>query len=339
MSLTLGISAERSFIELSQQAVPVVPSDVDEPPIGIPTALPLQELADKAPRLPRRRIKLGPDLSFAFSNDESATYFDQTQARTSLPEYRSATHPVALVVGESALASSLRYIPERTIIALDKSRDVCLFMQMYVSNLRSAGSLEEWKDRMGLNGQDKDGLEGQYMRHFNKLLKTQVTEWEYNGYPHALSSEEEFMHAQRLAREKVIIPWRADIGKRRHMKRLGRVLTRAEASITMVNISNVATYDQKHFSDGADCAEKLGYLPITPQAPILTTSAIPKIYDEALGEEVNADTILDALSEANIVIATGPFFGLENLASQGGSVYRDNPGPMFQPTSISSRDY
>lgn len=286
---------------------------------------PLFELASAAPSLFKLRMRHG-SLSFAFSNDESAPYFEQTQARTALPDYQAAEHPVGMVIGESALAANLHFVPEPTVLIVDQNKDMVMFMQRYVEALRTAGSIEEWREEMGLTG-DPEGRNGPFVQYANRLLDAQIKEWERNGYDHALSSEAAFQEAQAIAREKALIPWWADVSNAKHMRRLGGALTEAEATVTMLNLSNVAVFDDV-FEEAAGWAERLRELPMTPDAPILTTSQIHKVY------EAGIESFLDLLtgkSGGSITVATGPFFGLDNLAQHGGSTSEENPGPIAMP--------
>jgi len=72
------------------------------------------------------------------------------------------------------------------------------------------------------------------------------------------------------------------------------------------------------FKTAAEYADILRNLPVTPNAPILTTSRSGKPSSHPVAQIANSDT------GYGIVQATGPFFGLDNLAKVGGVLYGRN---------------
>ena len=297
-------------IEICRQSVPVMGPEINGP-INPGESEPLHQLAEHAPYLPDREYDPGA-VRHPFSNDESAQYFDQTQARTLTGEYQEAGNRTALVIGESSLSSSIRYIPEDTIVIVDNELEMCLFMRQYVEGLHKASNLAEWQDFMGLN---RPGFMDRHGERFSSIIN-QLHEWEENGYAHGLlgGSEDAFQAAKKAADEKAIIPWHADITDEKQMKQLAAALDAHGATITMMNLSNALTYDQRKFKDTSEYADVLGCLPVTASAPILTTSFNVKY----------------PMRDTTIVEATGPFFGLDNLAEHGGSTKEDAPGPIAE---------
>jgi hypothetical protein len=253
---------------------------------------PLFDLEAAAPAVDSLRYRR-EKVIFPFSNDEcTSEYFQQLTACTETAEYQQTQHRVALLVGESALAANLVHIPEETIVLLDISPDMNIFMQEYVRGLREASGPAEWASLLAAVGPE-DTID---------LMLRQSDRWEERGVPHPLGDKRAFVQAQRLAREKVIVPWLADIGNRRDMKTLGSTLRDQSAQVTMMNLTNVLTFVQS-FRKPTDCAKQLGTLPVANQAPILTSSI-----------KLPPRSVADLFSSGNGHEVTGPFFGLENLA-------------------------
>jgi hypothetical protein len=286
------MAVETPGLELSQQHLAASELTQD-----VPTSmhLPLPELAQAAPNIDDFPYDYRY-VQYPFSNDVcTASYFEQLAVRTETPEYRNAQNRVAVLVGESALAANLKYIPEETIVLLDSSPDMSVFMDIYVQTLREARSPEDWIAMLADSGPDRiDGF-----------MRNQLYEWFEEGRPHPLVDYEEFYEAQRIAKEKTIITWTTDITSPRDLAALGRALREHQAQITMMNLTNVLPYVET-FRDPRDCAAQLAVLPVTPNAPILTTAI-----------RMEPRTILEALqddSSKSSNIPTGPFFGLDNLA-------------------------
>jgi len=168
---------------------------------------PLEELYYDAPVLPAEWYNPAR-VDFPFSNDESAVYFEATQTRSETPEYQQAKHRVAIVIGESALAANLKHIPEETILVVDSSEDMCLFMDFYVNGLRTAKTPEEWLDRVGLRDYD---VSDRHSMRFAGYEVRQVAEYLELAREHPLVSQDAFEEAHALAKQKSIIPWKADI--------------------------------------------------------------------------------------------------------------------------------
>lgn len=292
-----------SNFEFSGQTIPLTP----EIPSEAATSVPLYNLRHTAPKLwPLKRCS-SIGVPYSFSNDESAAYYDQTRARTATAEYGAATNRTAIVVGEGALLASLAYIPEETVILVDESADMCRFMKTYVDSLRSSESIDEWRHSVVTTSDMSDRLE------------SQATEWVDTGYDHPLTNSEAYDTARTAAQEKAIIPWRANIGNKRQMRRLGDALRDNDANVTMLNLTNVLTYDPE-FTNAQRAVQTLKELPLTPHAPILTTNATAKTYPMEPWR-------------TPIVQATGPFFGLENLYQHGGNTQGLNRG------SVAERQY
>lgn len=310
-------------IELSRQSIPLSP-DPQIPERGgvLAGSVPLHGLSEQAPVLPSDYDPA--EVKFSFSNDESATYFDQVRSRTALPEYQEATNRVAVVVGESSLAAALPYIPEETIIMVDQSPAMGAFMNRYIEGLRSARTPDDWAEFMGFRHPDTNN--DAELKMVSRIL-FQVEEWRSLGYQHPLADNDAFAEVSELARQKAIIPWRADINSRRDMKRLGKALKAHDAHVTMMNLTNVMACPGA-LDEASDYAARLRHLPLTPNAPILATTTRPKLTGSFLGL-------------GPIVEATGPFFGLDNLARHGGSTspYRGGSAVERQYAPAAGRDF
>jgi len=229
----------------------------------------------------------------AFSNDEcTAPYFEQLVARTETPEYQGAQNRVAVIIGESSLASNLRYIPEETIIWVDNSADKCIYHGEYLAGLREDSGPDEWYDRLQAVG--PSGI--------LDSLRYQVVQWEKAGRT-PLLDQNSFDQAQRYARQKAIIPWHADVRSADDMIALGSILQEHNALITMMNLTNVLSYIR--MEDPRSCAALFRDLPLTPNAPILTS------YNRMKPEE----RVLAYIKGFPLNFVTGPFFGLQNLAN------------------------
>lgn len=291
-------------VESVSQSVPVQGEHVE-----LVDSLPLYDLEGVAPRI-HHNLYTPNKVLYPFSNDENLPYFEQLRARTDLPEYRQASNRVALLVGESSLAAAIQYIPEDTILLVDQSFEMCVFMKRYIEALREAESIADWAKFMKVG--DQEFLGTAVYRHFGTQFEVQAHEAEKNGYKHPLQDEAEFKKAQAFAQTKAIVPWHADIGSSKNMQALAAALKERKANITMMNLTNVIHYDTR-FKKAKHCATKLKELPITEQAPIMTTSMHPK----------TADTKEDWRRMRNlqhgIAEATGPFFGLDSLSKAGRS--------------------
>jgi hypothetical protein len=290
-------------IETSSRHIPLTEESLGT----LVEARPLYDLADRAPQLPNRPYR-PRRIVFAFSNDELGASLPSLQARTLLPEYRAASNRVALLVGESSLTSSIRYMPEDTIIFVDENPDMCLYMERYVANMLEASSPIDWISRMALNDNNfMRGKEG----YFARQLIAQVDEWKEAGTIHAMSNANEFKAAQQALSKKTFIPWRGNLLNSTHMNDLAQALNSRGASITFMNLTNVVPYVGARTSNRF--VQKINMLPITPNAPILTTnvsSRYPRDFQELI------KVILG--KGIPIAQATGPFFGLESLANDGG---------------------
>jgi|GEM_PF-977797 len=315
---------EQPRLEISEQAFASI--DVGEvDPIG---HLPLENLYYEAPVLPPNWYD-HTNVAFPFSNDESAPYFEAVQTRSATPEYQQAKNRVAIVVGESALAANLKYIPEETIIILDNSMDMCLFMDFYVSILRTSATPDEWIERLRISDFEPEDKHGQ---RFSAYAIRQCAEYIELNRQHPLKDQQAFDEASAIAKQKAIIPWHADITSEADMQELGAVLREYDATVTMLNLTNVMPFVQT-FKTAREYADVLRNLPITPNAPILATSRSgkPSMHPMAM--------MADMETGHGIVQATGPFFGLDNLAKAGGNVAgRDADGAAVRRKYVGDED-
>ncbi len=290
------MSFQENF-ELSGQRVEPLP-EAQSPELAFHT--PLLDLAAEAPAL----YSLGyrsERVLFPFSNDEcTAPYFDQLQVRTLTPEYQQARNRVAVVIGESGLAANLPFIPEDTIVVVDKSPDMCIFMQEYIAGLRTAKDRHEWGSRLHAVGP----------RDVPDFVGSQLQDWQEASYPHPLVDDVAFAAARAQASEKVIVPWRADITNQKDVSNLAHALRSREATITLMNLTNVLPLEGA-LQTPAEWAAQLRALPLSPRAPILTTSLGYQRVQNPL-EVVLSGKIEKANAQ------TGPFFGLENLGEASG---------------------
>lgn len=280
--------SELYYWEKSKQDIPVN-NDVEKLPLA--SSRPLFELADSTPSI---EAVYDPDKTrYSFSNDESVGYFDQLQARVEAEDYRQATNRTAVVIGESSLAGVLQFIPEDTIVIVDNSPEMCAYMTRYVEALRVCETVEEWQEMMGLRQAKEIG------ENMRSRALGQIIEWDLSGYEHPLNDPSLYYEASKIAREKAIIPWCADIADKKEMRKLGGTLKKLDANVTMINLTNALLVD-KRFSDIGSYVKVLENLPVTEYAPILTTST------QGMSSE-------DPRISGYIVPATGPFFGLKNL--------------------------
>src|SRR5580698_5575672 len=141
--------AGETHIEVSSQEIPLTPDRISE----LAPSVPLHHLVALAPAY-SDGVSM-EETKYSFSNDESAAYFDQIQARTALPEYREAANRTAVVIGESSLMAALPFIAEDTIVVVDKSSNMCAFMGRYIDALRQARTLEGWRAELGI-GADQE---------------------------------------------------------------------------------------------------------------------------------------------------------------------------------------
>jgi hypothetical protein len=290
-------------LEVSAQEIPTTPDTLGE----FSASRPLHELEQHAPIIPDQFRYI--DVPYAFSNDDSAGYFEQLQARTLTPEYREATNRTAVVVGESSLMATLPYISEDTIVVIDNSPEMCTFMAHYVRALRDSDTLHEWGSEIGFDDVD---LDLEIHRSIQRFAQ-QAYEWEFSEKSHPAANEEAYVAAREQLSGKAVIPWNADITSRRDMQRLGSALRSYGANVTMLNLTN-ALLDPAGLDHSREYAEILSELPVTQHAPILTTSYVPK------------DTCHPAAIPGRIVEATGPFFGLKNLEEHGGELEEHSMG-------------
>lgn len=285
------IHTEARF-EISQQDIPL---ENGVRPDTAPSR-PLHELASWAPAYPEACIH--ENVGYTISNDESARYYDQLQLRTLTPDYLEATNRVAVLVGESSLASALPMIPEETIILLDQSPEMASFMAEYLACLQEADTIEDWYAMMDLRSPIPWSAEDMT----RDRIEDQAYDWQEEGYRHAFKNEEAFQQAKQLARAKAIIPWVGDITRDSDMGYLGEALRSNDAHVTLINLTNVLAVN-RDYGLASSYVATLRNLPVTDTAPIMLTGISSKY---------------PGTRQSNIVKATGPFFGLDNLAEHGG---------------------
>jgi len=277
---------------------------------------PLYDLLDAAPDLP---VGYAPDVTYPFSNDDWLPGFTKAQTRVQTPEYQAVANPVAMVIGESALAASIHLIAEPTILVVDASPAMVKHMGKYVRALRKERTCKGWNERM-VDSHPDSLVRYRYRGELGEQIERHI-EW---GCTHPLdklsktpeATQKAYSQARKAAKSKAIIPWRADITQEDDIAHLGEELRARDATITMLNLTNVIPYTVKNnpsspFTDSADFANILGALPTTANMPILTTS---HFFEPA----------------TNVLEATGPFFGLSDLAARGGNTL-DGPinyGPI-----------
>jgi hypothetical protein len=262
------------------------------------TTEPLHALANDAPAL--SPIFAGEDVTYPFSNDDSWGSFEKAFARTRNLEFDDTPNKVALLIGESALAETITRIPEQTILLVDNRMGMVQHMGQYLTALREEEHAAAWRQRIC----DPATLSAKHLGGYRRMLDAQTRHAEGQARTHALSDagHDRYVAAQKAAQEKAIIPWKADITSYEDMAALGRALRNHDATITLMNLSNVIPYAWTAgdgFSDSAQYANVLSTLPTTDWMPIITTSMRDKSPDQRN-------------------LATGPFTGLSNLAQLGG---------------------
>lgn len=287
-------------LELSTQAMAdVATTGLELQPQPLPLPLSSRRLAfdlqDDAPPMTGHE-SYAPDLiRYPFSNDQcTAPYFDQLQVRVETEGYRQVHNPVAVLIGESALAANISFITEDTIVVMDKSPHMTDFMDYYVEALRVAGDRRTWFSMLEIVGPTD-------LMDFAGL---QVDRWRNAGYVHPFTDDEVFASAQEQANRKTIVPWRADITSQADMAVLGSALSDRDATVTMMNLTNVLPYI-RNLSPNQKLAH-LGQLPVSAEAPIITTALNERSSRHFVGRILGRKTGL--LNEV-----TGPFFGLDNL--------------------------
>lgn len=286
--------------------------------VSLAPSRPLHELVADAPGVPWPEEAW---ITFPFANDEcTAPYFKQLQARVETPGYQSASNRVALLVGESALAANLQYIPEETIILADRSSSMLLFMARYIDALRSMATPEEWMKEMAI---DEAALlsKSPHIAHMRSQALAQIKTWRTAGYASPFVDPAAYSEASYIARRKAIIPWCADIKSAQDVAQLGNVLRTYNATVTMMNLTNVMPF-ASDLATAEEGAEVLAHLPVTDEAPILTTT--PGQPDPGKSWWHVSDTTIFPLE------MTGPFFGLKNLAEAGGNITLAPYGPLVQ---------
>jgi hypothetical protein len=260
---------------------------------GLPR-LPLYDLQSAAPDISNFSYNAN-NIIYPIANDAcTAGHFERMKSRTQTLEYQVAENRVAVVVGESALAANIVHIPEETIIVID-TPDMCAYMEHYVDGLRNAPDPDAWIQELKPYAPDD----------LTHDIQGQVIHWTFNKRPTPFADQAAFIAAQRAAHQKAIIAWSLDITNAQHMQSLGDALRARNASVTMVNATNVLQYVED-FIDPAACADALAPLPFTPNAPILTSSL-------RLKPLASTADVLIAIQGISRNYNNGPFFGLENL--------------------------
>lgn len=298
-----------SILEVSRQdvSIPLSVTHVVAP------SVPLLDLAKELPASPHEYTFADHDVPFLMSNDESARCFDMTMGRVDTAEYQEATNRVAVVVGESALAAALPMIPEDTIIMIDCLDTVCGYLQSYIEALREEPNIESWKKRVIENA----GKTVNPVGDLDVKLRRQAAAWAHAGYTHPADNPAAYDLSQDIARNKAIIPWHANVMDDEDMQLLGDLLRDRGGNVTFINLTSVMPY-KPFVEDTSTYADAIRNLPVTPFAPILTTSMIA---------DRNAPFQIRAFSTCQ---ATGPFFGLDNLADAGGMLKGRNKGAAVE---------
>lgn len=269
-------------------------------------SLPIAELSAAAPPIHNE----GQEATFPFSNDNMRTSFIDALNRKDTETYQAVENPVAILVGESALAANIQLIPEQTIVLIDKNHSTSLYMDRYAQALREEPDAASWMLRMlGSFASDSgayifsDHLARQ-MRHFRDCDKA-------HPFGNTIQDKIAYGNAQEKAREKTIVSWPADIAGPDDMNYLGETLREHDGTVTLLNLTNVIPYcaERPHlghsYLQSRRYAEVLRALPTTPDMPILTTS--------------NYSHNTDSAATAHMLDFTGPFMGLDDLATRGGS--------------------
>lgn len=266
---------------------------------------PIFGLDHHAPPLPSQWFLY--DVDHPISNDDSAATFGQTVNRQFSPEYQGVKNRVAAIVGESALMASIRYMPEDTILIVDRSPAMIAYMARYVSALRASADIGEWYGYMGFSEQSREypANIGEIVRNIYQL---QAEYWTRAGYNHPAVSGDAFEEAKEQAQQKVIIPWRADITESRDMSQLGKALRAYDASITFLNLTNVLACVSS-IRSAEQAADLLDGLPFTSDVPIV------------LSTEADESTP----SDFKFTHPTRLFFGLDDLRLNGGVTDIDSP--------------
>lgn len=295
------------FLRVTSTGIPVEPPEA--PPHS--PSQPLTGLNHHAPQ-PNEQISI-LNAGYVISNDDLAATFGQVQAREFTPLYQRSENRTAVLVGESALMASIRHIPEETIIMLDRAQAMVDYMARYVTALRASGDIEEWYENMGFNN-NPNILFAKLHSRLKMLTAKQAEYWQRAGYEHPAASDDAFGEASELARQKVIVPWRADLASGRDMRRLGKVLRAHKASVTLLNMTNVLVCEDR-LRSAAEAADLLEPLPLTPEAPILVTTAA----------DFTSSAVFPIAHPARL------FFGLKDLREHGGTTDSDSsePGPAI----------
>lgn len=261
---------------------------------------PLHGLAHYAPLLPTEYNTA--DVHFQFSNDNLASTYSLIEARKQSPSFQAEEHPTALLIGESSLMASIRYMPESTLLMVDHYPKMVAHMAKYVEALRSSRAFDEWMAKMGYAGGVAKALTGEIIS-METYLEEVAKPWTRAGLPHPATNHAAFEEASELAREKAIIPWRADIAQRADMRRLGKTLRAYGSGVTVMNVTNVLIVENR-FMTADDAVTTLEHLPVTADAPIITTTA--ECTEQPGRLEFNDPA--------------GLFFGLQELREKGGLV-------------------
>ncbi|HEX3568706.1 MAG TPA: hypothetical protein VHT70_03470 [Candidatus Saccharimonadales bacterium] len=283
---------------------------------------PLHTLADEAPAI--SPFDQPEQVRFPFSNDDSIQSFRDAERRYDTQGYAEAEHPVAVVIGESALLAHLPDIQEPTIVVLDDDVPALQHMRQYVSSARDVSNPVAWETRMGIT--EPSFLTSVTRLRYDFCRSQQVTWWQGQGETHPLDDRDLFEQRKGLLEQRAVIPWLGDVTNEDDMRRLGEVLRKHGATVTLLNLSNVIPYmrakaedcGESIISDAAGHADILAHLPLTDDVPILTTSRV------AIGP-----------ADSHIVEATGPFYGLAHLREEGGDT---KDGPIAQKPDSTARE-
>jgi hypothetical protein len=250
------------------------------------------------------------DVTFPFSNDNMRTSFVDALSRKDTETYQAVENPVAVLVGESALAANIQLIPEQTIVLIDKNHSTSLYLDRYVQALREEPDAASWMQRMlGGFASDLSAFT------FRDCLARQIRHFRDYDRVHPFGDTTQdaiaYSNAQEKAREKTIVSWAGNIASPDDMEYLGETLREHNGTVTLLNLTNVIPYcaERPHlehsYLQSRRYAEVLRTLPTTADMPILTTSSYS--YD------------VDPTTTAHMLDYTGPFTGLDDLAARGGN--------------------
>lgn len=284
-------------IEYSNQSVPLQAVQVPLEERALSRNMPLFDLeAEMRPAIPVGDKHDTWNTVFPLSNDSnSGPMYRALRVRETSPDYQRTAHPVALIVGEGSLAAALPYIPEPTILMIDQQPTFLRYMQRYIARLRTTRLLGDFKYELGLG-------------NIGYLVVDHMLNWDNQDDEHPLKSQEAFRRSAELARRKAIVPYRIDLTDAGQVRDLGELLRRYGATVTFMNLTNVAGY-MENFGSARHLHHNLSHLPVTETAPIMTTTSTVSPGSSRYGN-----------GDSENMPQTGPFWGLRNLREAGDTI-------------------